>query len=564
MNKIKNALSFPDLAEWALLPVAVCSGGFNEYISCAASVLIAALVIVRIIRSRQFSLRLNLGAAAVAAALLGYLVTCFYAVDRGAAFEGFLSFMPAALYAVLLMQTKRDPEQTSKAVEYLAVLLGAASLVLMLLPATAKHFTVAGRMAGFFGYPNSFALFLLVGLLCALSRKRIRLCDVIIAAALAVFIVLTGSRAVMLLGVAAAAVTLFFREGKKIKIIVGASAAGLIAAVLIAAPFLGQVEPFSRIFSFSFGESTLVGRLLYQRDALPLLLSHPFGMGYLGYSYVQQSVQTGVYSVRFIHNDIFQLALDAGWLPCLVFLAAIVRAVFRKGKRLGFRVIVAVILAHSLFDFDLQFTAVLMTLLLFMDMDAGKEIIFSKGRAVAAAAVAVCGIVSGYFAAALGLSYFGNYEASEAMYGANTENKLELLKKKKTIKEQKEAADGILAQNEYVTLACEANARYYYSEGDFEKVIVWKRKSVKTAPLSYEVYADYCDMLVKGIPLYLKSGDRESAEICVSELLSAADTVENLGDKLSDLGKMIDDQPKTELPKEISEYVEYLRAVKGK
>ena len=129
MNKIKNALSFPDLAEWALLPVAVCSGGFNEYISCAASVLIAALVIVRIIRSRQFSLRLNLGAAAVAAALLGYLVTCFYAVDRGAAFEGFLSFMPAALYAVLLMQTKRDPDQTSKAVEYLAVLLGAASLL---------------------------------------------------------------------------------------------------------------------------------------------------------------------------------------------------------------------------------------------------------------------------------------------------------------------------------------------------------------------------------------------------------------------------------------------------
>ena len=40
--------------------------------------------------------------------------------------------------------------------------------------------------------------------------------------------------------------------------------------------------------------------------------------------------------------------------------------------------------------------------------------------------------------------------------------------------------------------------------------------------------------------------------------------LENLGDKLSDLGKMIDDQPKTELPKEISEYVEYLRAVKGK
>ena len=257
MNKIKKIFSTDYFAEWALLPVAVCAGGFNEYISCAASVLIAALLIVRVIRSKQFSLRLNLSALAVGAILLGYLITCAYAIDKGAALEGFLSFMPAALYTLLLMQGKRDPAQTAESLEYLALGLGAVSFVLWLIPATAKYFSVAGRLAGFFQYPNSFALFLTVGLLCALSREKIRIWDAVIAAALGVLIFLTGSRAVMLIAAAAVAVTLFFRKGKKIKIIVGASVAVLAAAVLIAAPLLGSTEPFSRVFSFSFGESTL-------------------------------------------------------------------------------------------------------------------------------------------------------------------------------------------------------------------------------------------------------------------------------------------------------------------
>lgn len=561
MNKIKKIFSTDYFAEWALLPVAVCAGGFNEYISCAASVLIAALLIVRVIRSKQFSLRLNLSALAVGAILLGYLITCAYAIDKGAALEGFLSFMPAALYTLLLMQGKRDPAQTAESLEYLALGLGAVSFVLWLIPATAKYFSVAGRLAGFFQYPNSFALFLTVGLLCALSREKIRIWDAVIAAALGVLIFLTGSRAVMLIAAAAVAVTLFFRKGKKIKIIVGASVAVLAAAVLIAAPLLGSTEPFSRVFSFSFGESTLVGRILYWRDAMPLLLRYPFGMGYLGYSFIQESVQTGIYSVRFVHNDILQLALDAGWVPCLLFIAAVVRAIFRKGKPFGYRVIIAVILAHSLFDFDLQFTAVLMTLLLFMDADAGKEVVFVKARAVAVAAAAFFGIFSAYFAVALGTSYFGGYEVSEAMYGSNTENKLALLRSKTTIREQKQVADDILKQNKYVSLTYDANARYYYADGDFEQVIKYKRKAIEAAPLSYDVYVDYCEMLIQGIPLYLQTGDRDSAQICISELLNAADTVEHLDDKLSDLGRMIDDQPKTELPSEIKEYVDYLRAV---
>ena len=559
MDKIKNLFSTNYLAEYALIVSLVCAGGFNEYISCAVSVLISVFLLIKIIAKRSFAFNFNLTSTSISVILLGYLISTFYATDSGMAFIGFLKFIPVLLYLLLVMQNKSKAEEIVAKLPYIALVLGLLSLVFMYIPFLSDYFNVADRLAGFFQYPNTFALFLLVGELTAISKSKLKSFDIIIAVILSVILLFTGSRAVLLIAILANFILLFFKKGKKIKIILSLVAALLVIAFVVLLPILRDVEPLLRLVSISFSESTFVGRILYFTDAAPVILKNPFGVGYMGYYYIQQSIQSGVYSVKYIHNDILQLAMDIGWIPCLLFLTAVIKSIFSKGKPFGRRVIIAVILLHSLFDFNLQFTAMFFVLLIFMDIDSGKEYIIQKANVAIVATTAAVGILSAYFAFALGASHFGAYEFSDGLYPANTDNKILLLISKDTIAEQNRIADDIISHNEYVQLAYSAKARYSYSQGDFEKLIKYKNKLLEIAPFAYDEYEEYCYMLIQGSYMYQQAGDGYSAEYCSKELIKTIDKVDRLTDRLSNLGKIIADQPKTQLPSDIIQYAKTLK-----
>ena len=538
MQRLKSVLSRFSAEEWLLMAALVAAGGFYDAVSCALAVPTAVLLIVRVVRNRRLLLRVNIGTVAVALIALGSLMTCLFAKDRGEALVGFLRFLPVALFGLLVTQEERSAAHYARTVSCAAVALGTLSAPLAFLPATERWFAVAGRLGGTFQYPNTFALFLTVGLLCALSAERLGKADIIISVLLGAEILLTGSRAVMPLAAGAVFVLLFFRGGVRTKIILAASAAAVILALVLLAPVLRDVPVLERLYAFSFSESTFAGRLLYWYDALPLLLRHPFGMGYLGWNFAQSTVQTGVYSVRYVHNDVLQLALDFGWLPCAAFVAAVVRSVFRRGKPLAFRLIPAVMLLHGCFDFDWQFTAVLFTLLLFLDLNTGRTLTLKK-PALTAIGAGLLGALSLYFAVALGLSRYGAYEASDAMFGANTENVICLLSAQKTIGEQNKLADRLLLLNDNVLIAYDAKARYFFSEGNLDKVIHYKRKALEVAPLVYEEYEDYCDMLEQGVKFCRRQGDRVGAGVCQTELDKTRDAMSKPDERLSPLGKMI-------------------------
>ena len=79
------------------------------------------------------------------------------------------------------------------------------------------------------------------------------------------------------------------------------------------------------------------------------------------------------------------------------------------------------------------------------------------------------------------------------------------------------------------------------------------------APFEYEEYAEYCRMLVYSIQVYERSGDTYSANVCKQELGKVVSALEGLEGRVSKLGSMIKDQPKTKLTGEISVLVkEYL------
>ncbi len=564
MDKIKAFCKKNSNSAQALLLLAcLLSGGFNEYISCALSALISAVLTVRLIRSRALTLNVNIVSISITAILLGYLITTFYALDSGMAFIGFLKFLPAALFMLLLMQDKNMKEAALNALPYLALALGALSAIFMLIPAFNGYFTVAGRLGGFFQYPNSFALFLLTGELVALSKEKIRLADAVVAAALVALMLLTGSRAVFVLAVAANILILFFKKGKKHKIVIVAVCAAAAAAIFILLPVLRDNPLFSRYLSLSLDDSTFVGRLLYWCDALPVLLKNPFGLGYMGYYYIQQSIQTGVYSVMYIHNDLLQIMLDVGWVPFALFVAGIIRSIFSTRATAAKRIIIITFVLHCMFDFDLQFTAMFFVLLLLLDFDTGKELRLLKGRTAAAAALIISGAVSLYFAIALCLSYFGLCEPAQAMCPFNTQNNISVLIGEEDIDAQSKDADKIISQNKYVQIAYSAKARQAYSQGDFEKLMEYKNKIFDIAPFAYDEYEEYCYMLIQGIYLYNQAGDSGSADYCAEELIKTSDRLSGLKSRLSELGRRIYDQPKTELPDDVREYIEQIKSGKA-
>ena len=559
MGKIKEFLSDTYAAEWILLLSLVLSGGFNEYVGCVLSAIISVLLIVKIAQNRNLVVNINITSLSIAVITLLYLISCFYAIDSGMAFVGFLKFLPVLLYMLLLMQDKGIKEHLIALLPYVALALGVLSLVLMYIPITKDYFTVSDRLAGFFQYPNTFALFLLVGELTALSKEKLKPIDIISALLLIILLLFTGSRAVFILAVFSNALIIFFRKGKKVKILLGIVVAVLAVAVLLMLPLFNNSEIFSRYFTISFTESTFVGRLLYYFDAFPLILRHPFGLGYMGYYYVQQSIQTGVYSVMFIHNDFLQLLLDVGWIPCLLFVVGIIKSFFRKGNSAGKRIILLTVFLHCLFDFDLQFISMFFILLLFLNYNDGKQFELKKG-AVFVFSFVITGLLSLYFAVALGLAHFGFNQAADSMFPGNTQNKVDLLIAEDDIVAQNEIADRIISQNEYVQIAYSAKARYAFSQGDFESLISYKNKIFQIAPFSYDEYEDYCYMLIQGIQLYKQAGDEYSTEVCEQQLLKTADRLDRLDDKLSNLGRKIVDQPKTDLPDDIVKYINSLES----
>lgn len=559
MGKIKEFLSDTYAAEWILLLSLVLSGGFNEYVGCVLSAIISVLLIVKIAQNRNLVVNINITSLSIAVITLLYLISCFYAIDSGMAFVGFLKFLPVLLYMLLLMQDKGIKEHLIALLPYVALALGVLSLVLMYIPITKDYFTVSDRLAGFFQYPNTFALFLLVGELTALSKEKLKPIDIISALLLIILLLFTGSRAVFILAVFSNVLIIFFRKGKKVKILLGIVVAVLAVAVLLMLPLFNNSEIFSRYFTISFTESTFVGRLLYYFDAFPLILRHPFGLGYMGYYYVQQSIQTGVYSVMFIHNDFLQLLLDVGWIPCLLFVVGIIKSFFRKGNSAGKRIILLTVFLHCLFDFDLQFISMFFILLLFLNYNDGKQFELKKG-AVFVFSFVITGLLSLYFAVALGLAHFGFNQAADSMFPGNTQNKVDLLIAEDDIVTQNEIADRIISQNEYVQIAYSAKARYAFSQGDFESLISYKNKIFQIAPFSYDEYEDYCYMLIQGIQLYKQAGDEYSTEVCEQQLLKTADRLDRLDDKLSNLGRKIVDQPKTDLPDDIVKYINSLES----
>ncbi len=540
-----------------------CAGLFNEYFSCLVSIALAVWLAVNHIKKKETVFYSNLTSWSVVIIVLFYGICSLWAVDTGVAILGFFKYLPVLFFLICLMQTE-DREKILSLLPYVAGVMVIISSVFTFIPFDffQKYFVVAGRLAGFFQYPNTFALFVLVAELLLVSKNKLKIADLVTVAVLLAGIVYTGSRTVFILAFLSNIAVIMLTKGKKAKLcflgVVALMAVGVGLYFLIS----GGLGVFGRFADISLKESTFVGRILYVVDALPEVLKHPFGMGYLGYYFTQGSFQTGVYTVTTAHNDLVQIMLDVGWIPGIAFVAVVIKAVLSKKNSLARKIILITVFLHCLFDFNLQFVSMFFVIILFLDYDTGKKKTIKKHTKGVCVTMGILAVLSLYFGVALFVSWLGYNDVAERIYPYNTTNSLLLLQKEEDKEKAYILAEDILERNEYAYLANSVKARYLYSKGDFANLIECKDHIIEIAPFTPNEYEEYAQMLSRGIMLYSQAGDMYSVEVCTDKIISVKEMVDNIEDKLSPLGKLIKDQPEVWLSDDMREYIEELEAAK--
>lgn len=484
---------------------------------------------------------------------LSYGFSSIWAVDSGMALFGFVKFLPLPLFVFAIEQL--EDIKSIHLLSYVPMsgaIMVIASWLLGIIPIIQTFFRVNNRLAGFFQYPNTFALYLIMGLIVLISDEKWNKKKVLVAAILFVGIVFTGSRTGFVLLVFMTLCYIVLLNDKKVRLGLLGALTMVVAVTGVFVLVTGNTSTAGRYLTTSLSSSTFLGRLLYFKDAFPVIAKHPLGLGYMGYYYSQGSFQTGVYSVVNVHNELLQLLLDVGWIPTALFVWAVIRGVI-KGNRQT-RMLILFTILHSMMDFNLQFLSIFFILLTAVDSYERTIITVEKKHMPVVVMTAISiGWVSFYFGVGSSLVYFKMYTEAVAVYPGNTDAWMKLLVEAQDVEDMERIADKILKLNPNNALANSAKARVAYSKGDFGNMIVYKQQAIKYSKYSLEEYLDYFDMLYVGYQLYLEYGDLESAEECIKCIRAIPDMIEMVLDESDPLAYKINDKPELELPDEYQE-----------
>lgn len=537
-------------------------GLFMEYAACIYTAVYGVCFGICLYRKRTWKFYWNLEGMAVLAVAGFSLLSALYGVDWGMSLIGAVRFLGVLFFLGIVMQfsaeDRRDMLNGIPAVGVIMTVIGAVSYLIKPLR---EFFYVADRLGGFFQYPNVFALFCLIGMLwtiCGMDLKKEsgqRKKSGAVAAVLAVGILLSGSRMVFVLMAVSMLVLAVRSKSLRKPLILGM---GLLAIVVAAAFFTGGSQNVGRILTASVSSSTLIGRGIYVLDGLKLLLKHPFGLGYLGYYYKEPEIQTALYSVRFIHNDFLQLALDVGWIPCVLMLVFFVKNIISRKNPFANRLILAVWGIHLLWDFDMEFMAMWYLLLLFVNYSGGRrELSLSGGlrRSFCAVSAAVA-VMALYLGAGMIPRYLGRADISSALLPFYTESNAELLAKETDIEKAKQLALRIRRQNSYVPEVYDILALVAYTQGEYEAVSEYKKQSLHLQKYNLEAYEKYLMLLSQAINVESSQNDADDVVYllrCVAEVPGMLEEVEA---ETTPLAYKTRDIPEFELSKELQEYIQ--------
>ena len=547
MECVRDDMKRSDIVLAVLLFIAVlASGGFYTFLNVPMSVFLLGYLLY-IGKKQGLKLYGNICLVAVSGIFAGYVFSWFWAVDRGMSLLGSVRFFPVILYTILLMQMEPESARTIyRTIPWMGVTMTVLCLILRFVPAISDYIVVKGRFAGSFQYANTYALFLLVGLTILLMEEKLSWQNLMGEVILVFGILASGSRTSFLLMLGLMAfICIWRRNGYHFLATAGVIAAGLGLSALAAAYGTAEAD---RYLTTASETGTLLVRLLYYKDAVPVILKHPGGLGYLGYYLLQSSFQTGVYSVRFVHNELLQLLLDVGWIPTMLFCIALFQSFFRKGTELWKRLILFLVCAHAMMDFDLQFLSIWFILIPVMDLWRGNVIQLRWSELPFAAAAIVFSVWCGWMGVADYLYTIHNVPGCLQVAPSYTMALIDSLSDLKDVALLEQRADEILKLNSDVSVAHSAKGNAAYGKGDIVGMMAEKEEAIRLAPYYLEGYLDYFDKLEQVEQRYEQMGDIASAEACRKKMMEIPEMLDRVKKNTSPISWKIQHKPELELP----------------
>ena len=527
--------------------IALCmDGGFFDSSVAIIGLFIAGSILVLMKRGVNFYGRDKRNVFAIPLVLLGLAaVVSFWAIDY---MENLMGVMRLAVICLWMYFVQNRANEERVAVKNMIPLMGCASIGMsmlsFLITDLQPYFLENSRISGFFQYANTNALLFAVGIMILIYRLKEQekpLYSILQIIVLLAGVFWSGSRSVLLLlmiwGVWYAIRTAEFRKPFLI---------GSITALLLGAAYAvitGSTANIGRIFTIFTNSSTLWGRLLYYRDAILLLSKKFLGLGRLGYYYSQGTFQSGVYDIKYVHNDFLQLALDYGVIALALVLLFVGWQIIKGKQSQTDKELLVFIGVASLADFHCQYLFVVMMACLFLDYgDCIKE----KKKLTKEKSIVISGLFIAflYIGIATGSNRYGNYDLALSMLPNYTPAEENRLLVSMGTEESCVWATELLEKNPYNITAYTVRGAYYGSVLRIRECINDLDQMLELAPYSIDNYRQYEGLLKNMKEAILALGEEgEGLELIQSRIDSLPEQLESMEERTSSLAYKINDLP---------------------
>ena len=529
-------------------------GGFYEFTAAFFSICLLFVLVICISSKKRIYIACSKEACGIYLLLFLYCVSIFFAKDKGMAVLGVFRILCGCLYLVALSQMEEEKVQKlTGLIPITGCMMVCISAIIYFIPKLEGFLFNAQRLGGTFQYSNTCALYFLLGIIVLCYSSKFQKREGVETGILLIGIILTGSRSVFVLCV----LSIIYLLSTKIMLRKKMLLPICMCSAIVIAGIVVNSAAIARLGKMSWLSSTLVGRILYWQDALSLLAKHPFGLGYMGYFYMQPQIQTGNYTVKYVHNDFLHIGLDAGWIAMAVLVVIVVLSLFSQRIGAMQKHMMVLIALHGAFDFDLQFLSMFYIFIMCINLEAKKEICCSKQLLNVIGVI--CIGMTGYFTVALGAHYFGAENLSLQLYPCYTE-----AKKEKIIDvsgDTYKTADELIEKNGMLADAYAVKAGQYIKEGKYKRAMESLDLMLNCAGYNAEYYNQYVLCLSIGLNQAIQENEMKTAQEILECVQSVPERIETREMKTSKLGYMIKDKPKIEVNNEIAEYLDNLSGV---
>ena len=573
-------------------------GTFYDFTVFLVALIFSSILLGIFIKNKKIKIEINNMFLLSLILFVFSLLGIFWAIDKNDAIIGTLRFLSLVIFSILLMQCKKEEkEKILNIIPYSGLLMLIFSIIIGFIPALRNIvYSESNRITGLFQYSNVFALYLLIGFIIITNKKKkeekieeskketvkiekveeknkgknkekflekIKKCSPIICGIiLLIGILMTGSRTTFII-TTIYIIYLCFRKENRYRKIYGITYAVILILLGIYVLITKNIETIGRIFTISMDSSTLLGRILYWKDGLNLLLDNIFGYGYMGYSYKIYEIQTGMYYTKFVHNDYLQMALDIGIIPLVIFIIFLVKSLFSKNNSKLNKIILISIIIHMFLEFDLQFMIIFYILLMCLEERTYKKIEIEKSI-TSYLTIGIVILVYGYYGVACFMNYIKQDKIAINMLGNFTEAKVNVMNSTENLNTANRLADEVLEKNIYAYQAYGIKAIYYLQNNEFEKMIEMKKKEIALDKYNPQVYEDYVLYLSQVLEKYAKEQNDEGIIKYSKYVFEVENMIQDVKNKTDKITGKLQDSSKIELNEETLNYINNIKEIIGK